>query len=165
MFQQLSNPISSYQKVEQDIAVESSNPHQLVMPFRRLGTGHRPGAFTWATAIWRKGLAIPKPSTSSTSASRPASTSRPAAKWPPTRPPLYDYMVRRLIQANIKNQVAILDEVAQLLGEIGSAWAEIGKAARTPRPDGSMSDPEELHLYRQLDDLHGRIAAAAFAST
>lgn len=26
-----------------------------------------------------------------------------------------------------------------------------------------MSDPEELHLYRQLDDLHGRIAAAAFA--
>lgn len=38
---------------------------------------------------------------------------------------LYEYMVERLLHANIKNDIAALDEVANLLGEIQSAWAEI----------------------------------------
>lgn len=38
---------------------------------------------------------------------------------------LYGYMVDRLLYANIKNDPAALDEVAFLLGEIQSAWAEI----------------------------------------
>lgn len=38
---------------------------------------------------------------------------------------LYGYMVDRLLHANIKNDPAALDEVAFLLGEIQSAWAEI----------------------------------------
>lgn len=39
---------------------------------------------------------------------------------------LYDYMVRRLLAANLENNPAALDEVSGLLGEIHSAWAEIG---------------------------------------
>lgn len=39
---------------------------------------------------------------------------------------LYDYMVRRLLAANLENNPAALDEVSRLLGEIHSAWAEIG---------------------------------------
>ena len=38
---------------------------------------------------------------------------------------LYDYMCRRLIAANIGNDVVALDEVAHLLDEIHSAWKEI----------------------------------------
>lgn len=38
---------------------------------------------------------------------------------------LYEYMVERLFHANLTNDVAALDEVASLLGEIQSAWAEI----------------------------------------
>ena len=38
---------------------------------------------------------------------------------------LYDYMCRRLIAANIGNDVVALDDVAHLLDEIHSAWKEI----------------------------------------
>jgi flagellar protein FliS len=38
---------------------------------------------------------------------------------------LYDYMVSRLLWANMKNDVPTLDEVQSLLGEIHEAWREI----------------------------------------
>lgn len=38
---------------------------------------------------------------------------------------LYDYMQRRLLQANLYNQAAALDEAAGLLGKIQSAWSAI----------------------------------------
>ena len=41
---------------------------------------------------------------------------------------LYDYMSRRLVQANLNNDVAMLDEVAGLLAELHGAWAMIGDA-------------------------------------
>lgn len=38
---------------------------------------------------------------------------------------LYDYMNRRLIEANIKNDVAILDEVASLITEFRDTWKQV----------------------------------------
>jgi flagellar protein FliS len=38
---------------------------------------------------------------------------------------LYDYIIRRLAQANFANDLSILDECGQLLGEIKSAWDAI----------------------------------------
>lgn len=38
---------------------------------------------------------------------------------------LYDYMERRLLHANLKNDAATLDEVAGLLREVKSAWDAI----------------------------------------
>jgi flagellar protein FliS len=38
---------------------------------------------------------------------------------------LYDYVARRLLWANLKNDTAALDECLQLLGEIHSAWTAI----------------------------------------
>ena len=40
---------------------------------------------------------------------------------------LYDYIIRRLTQANYENSLDQLDECARLLGEIKSAWDAIGK--------------------------------------
>jgi len=38
---------------------------------------------------------------------------------------LYDYMARRVVEANMKNDAEILTEVLSLLSEIKSAWDEI----------------------------------------
>jgi flagellar protein FliS len=47
---------------------------------------------------------------------------------------LYDYMSRRLVMANLKNQPAMLDEVKRLLGEIRDAWAAVKPAIDPSRP-------------------------------
>jgi len=41
---------------------------------------------------------------------------------------LYDYLIRQLHQANVSNEVSILDEVAHLLRELKSAWEAIPAA-------------------------------------
>ncbi len=38
---------------------------------------------------------------------------------------LYDYMMRRLVEANLRNDERRLDEVATLLDEIRSAWQSV----------------------------------------
>uniref|UniRef100_UPI000D338964 flagellar export chaperone FliS n=1 Tax=unclassified Variovorax TaxID=663243 RepID=UPI000D338964 len=38
---------------------------------------------------------------------------------------LYDYVVRRLFQANLHDDLQALDEAAQLLDNVASAWREI----------------------------------------
>jgi flagellar protein FliS len=38
---------------------------------------------------------------------------------------MYDYMTRRLMEANLKDDVEILDEVADLMRKIKSGWDEI----------------------------------------
>ena len=42
---------------------------------------------------------------------------------------LYEYMARRLLQANVDDNPAFLDEVTTLLGEIRNAWDAIAEAA------------------------------------
>ena len=39
---------------------------------------------------------------------------------------LYDYMTRRLLQANIHNDIDAINEVMELLNNIADAWKEIG---------------------------------------
>lgn len=42
---------------------------------------------------------------------------------------LYDYIIRRLTQANYENNLDYLDECGRLLGELKSAWDAIGSQA------------------------------------
>ena len=44
--------------------------------------------------------------------------------------PLYEYMVRRLTEANIKNDVAIIEEVEGLVTEFRDTWKEVLKITR-----------------------------------
>ncbi|TCS42407.1 flagellar export chaperone FliS [Reinekea marinisedimentorum] len=44
---------------------------------------------------------------------------------------LYNYMIRRLFEASVRNDIAMLDEVSHLLSQIKSAWDEIRDEALT----------------------------------
>jgi flagellar secretion chaperone FliS len=57
---------------------------------------------------------------------------------------LYDYMVRRLIEANLKNDAAILDEVSGLLGGLAEAWDSI--RPKTVQPTSSINAGANAHL-------------------
>jgi flagellar secretion chaperone FliS len=51
---------------------------------------------------------------------------------------LYDYMLRRLLYANIHESPEALDEVSHLLAELNSAWAAIGS---TPAASQAPATP------------------------
>lgn len=48
---------------------------------------------------------------------------------------LYEYMTYRLMEANLKNDVALIDETHDLLMEIKTAWDTIGAQPETMQPE------------------------------
>lgn len=41
---------------------------------------------------------------------------------------LYDYMSRRLLQANIRDDTSLIDEVSQLLQQVRDSWVQVAPA-------------------------------------
>ena len=54
---------------------------------------------------------------------------------------LYDYIVKTLMRANLRNDPALLDEADRLLENIASAWREV--------------DPQEPHAVTVTEAAHG----------
>ena|SRR5688500_1892467 len=51
---------------------------------------------------------------------------------------LYEYMARRLLQANVHNKPEYIEEVVHLLGELSEAWEAMGSSTQRVN---SYSDP------------------------
>ncbi len=54
---------------------------------------------------------------------------------------LYDFMQRRLLEANLRSDIAILDEVADLLRPIKEGWDAIGNSPEAASPAQSADAP------------------------
>lgn len=54
---------------------------------------------------------------------------------------LYDYFLRRLIEANIKKDKAIMEEVLGMLSELKEAWEEAARKARSERGKEGVAVP------------------------
>ncbi len=52
---------------------------------------------------------------------------------------LYSYIMRRLLQANLSNSVAMLDEITHLLSEIRAGWIGVRKLVDQPAGDPDKS--------------------------
>ena len=61
---------------------------------------------------------------------------------------LYEYMIHRLLIANIKNNPEVLDAVYKLLSELHSAWASIGtpKTLHNTAPDNHSLSADLITL-------------------
>ncbi len=62
---------------------------------------------------------------------------------------LYEYMAARLLQANLKNQVDILEEVQRLLTDLRGAWNAIGDspAAKAAQADTSTTGAPRANTF------------------
>lgn len=124
-----SRAIKNYQRVGIESGVASADPHKLIL---MLFEGARQALdcsrlYTQQNRIAAKGEMISK-AIMIIDHGLKASLDKTAEGELTTRlDQLYDYMTARLLIANIQNDLAIIEEVNQLLGELQDAWISIGK--------------------------------------
>lgn len=132
MFGMSRNPAASYAQVSRDIAIETADPHKLIlMLFDGACTAILLAkAHMERNEIAEKGAAISKAIDIVNNGLLASLDVEQGGELAERLAALYRYITQRLLWANLKNNVAALDEVNQLLGELRSAWALI-----TPKAD------------------------------
>ncbi len=131
MFGMTRSPIASYAQVSTNIAVETADPHRLIL---MLFDGARTAiimarAHMERNEIAEKGAAISKAIDIVENGLLASLDVNSGGELAERLAALYQYISHRLLWANLKNNLAALDEAKQLLGELQSAWAVI---ASTP---------------------------------
>lgn len=130
MFGMMHSPAQSYAKVGVDVAIETSDPHRLVLMLFDGATAAVSLARVHMVAgdIPQKGAAISKAIDLISSGLKASLDMESGGELAERLAALYDYMAQRLLFANLKNSSAALDEVAELLTSLRDAWAQIAPA-------------------------------------
>ncbi|MBC53689.1 MAG: flagellar export chaperone FliS [Gammaproteobacteria bacterium] len=123
--------IAQYQRVNNVGSVEGANPHQLILmlmngALERLAQAR--GAIE-RREIALKGAMISK-ATTIIGGLQGSLDRNQAPDYVDNLERLYEYMQRRLLEANLKNDVTIVDEVAELMKTLRSSWQEIDPATQ-----------------------------------
>lgn len=131
MFAVMHNPAAAYRTVGVETGVEAADPHKLILMLFD-------GAMLSVAAaslhmqrrsvddIARKGEAISKAINIITNGLKASLDYEAGGDLAQKLAALYDYMNTRLLEANLHNQLAGLDEVSHLLAELKGAWEQIG---------------------------------------
>ena len=123
--------VQAYQKVGLESAVLSASPHQLVVML--FDGAHsalvRARLFLEQGNIPAKGEALSKAINIIDNGLKAGLNMEVDSDLPGNLAALYDYMVRRLLQANLRNDVEAIVEVEGLLNNIADAWKQIGPNA------------------------------------
>lgn len=123
--------IAQYQRVNNVGSVEGANPHQLILmlmngALERLAQAR--GAIE-RRDIPLKGATISK-ATTIIGGLQGSLDRNQAPDYVDNLERLYEYMQRRLLEANLKNDAAIIDEVSELMNTLKTSWQEIDPAAQ-----------------------------------
>ncbi|MDT0176840.1 flagellar export chaperone FliS [Enterobacter sp. BRE11] len=123
------NGIQAYAKIGVESAVMSANPHQLVnMLFDgALSALVRARLFMQDGNIEGKGLSLSKAINIIENGLKQGLAEESGDELTINLISLYAYMVRRLLQANLRNDVEAIVEVEALLRNIADAWKEIAQ--------------------------------------
>ena len=124
------NAISAYQKAGVEAAVEVADPHRLVVllfegALAAIGAAR---AAIQQNNIRVKGESISKAIDIISNGLKASLDAEKGGDLAARLESLYDYMVLRLLQANLKSDDKALEEVSGLIGELLSAWREISPA-------------------------------------
>ncbi|MDU5780302.1 MAG: flagellar export chaperone FliS [Pantoea sp.] len=123
------NGTQAYAKIGVESAVMSANPHQLVnMLFEgALSALVRARLFMQDGNIEGKGLSLSKAINIIENGLKQGLEEESGDELTTNLISLYAYMVRRLLQANLRNDVEAIVEVEALLRNIADAWKEIAQ--------------------------------------
>ncbi|MEF8770823.1 MAG: flagellar export chaperone FliS [Candidatus Accumulibacter phosphatis] len=132
MFGNARNAISAYQKVGIDAAIEVADPYRLILLLfagAQAAIGKARAAMQ-QQQIAAKGEAISKAIDIIGNGLKVSLDLEQGGELAERLHALYDYMVLRLLRANLDNDLRALEEVAALLEEIHGAWREISPQAQ-----------------------------------
>ena len=138
--------VRAYRQVGMETGIDSANPHRLILMLfdgvtlaisdarQHMAAGNvaeKCAAISRATAIIEDGLRLS------------LDMERGGAIALQLRD-LYDYMARRLVEANASNSQEMLSEIFSLLSELRSAWVQIGvRAASAPAASAPVPVPQQ----------------------
>ena len=127
MFANARNAISAYRKVGVDAAIEVADPHRLILLLfagAQAAIGNARAAMQ-QQQIAAKGEAISRAIDIIGNGLKLSLDLEQGGEIAQRLDALYDYLVLRLLRANLDNDLRALEEVAGLLEEIHGAWREI----------------------------------------
>ncbi|MFN3984567.1 MAG: flagellar export chaperone FliS [Rhodocyclaceae bacterium] len=133
MFGATANRASAYARVGVETGVSTADPHKLIL---MLYDGALMAIAASKQAISsknvpNKGKAISKAIEIIASGLDASLDHEAGGELSARLSSLYDYMIDRLLYANIHDNTAALDEVAELLGGLRESWEAIGPQVRT----------------------------------
>lgn len=134
MFGTMKRGVNAYAHVGLETGVASASPHKLIVMLYdgALVALLNAKANIAANNIAAKGTAISKAITIIDNGLRASLDKSAGGEIAANLDALYDYMSRRLLHANLKNDVSILDEVHRLLSDLREAWVAIGDKVGQP---------------------------------
>ncbi|EPE3185874.1 flagellar export chaperone FliS [Cronobacter sakazakii] len=123
-----SSGVQAYQQVGLESAVMSASPHQLVVMLfdGALSALVRARLFIEQSDTVAKGQALTKAINIIDNGLKAGLNMDIGGDLPRNLASLYEYMVRRLLHANLRNDVDAINEVETLMTNIADAWKQIG---------------------------------------
>jgi len=128
MFGTMKRGVNAYTNVGLETGVASASPLKLIIMLYDGALAALLGAKANMAAgnIAAKGSAISKAITIIDNGLRASLDKSAGGEIADNLDALYDYMSRRLLEANIKNDVGIVGEIHGLLADLRGAWVSIG---------------------------------------
>lgn len=125
MYQQKAK--QAYQQVDLESEIANATPYQLISILYRgaLSALKRAEIFMQQNNIAAKGKELSKAIDIIDTGLKQALNHEAGGEIADNLASLYDYMIMRLLNANLENNVAYIQEVYQLLSDIASAWQQI----------------------------------------
>lgn len=138
--------LNAYSKVGVEIGVMDASPHKLILMLYEGARVAIASAFSHMRNrnMAAKGEAISKAIMIIDNGLRVSLNVEAGGRLAEQLDAIYEYMSNRLLQASLKNDPSILQEVDKLLAELQSAWEAIGKPSTGAIPAiGEKAPPQQ----------------------
>lgn len=163
MFGAINKGANAYAKVGLETGVLASSPHQLiVMLFEGALVAARAGlAHMAASETEKKGLAISKAINIVANGLRASLDKSAGQSIAANLDALYEYINRRLMEGNLKNDPAMLEEAIALLADLKGSWDAIGDGtAAAPDVSAPAAAPQRMMAFDNLAPRRASLVTA-----